>query len=60
MTKIIHVDPYETRRRAEYPPIEEQLDAIWKALEAIPNLPPDTAAMLDRIRRIKQDFPKPQ
>lgn len=57
--KITHLDPYDGRRAAAYPDIGDQLDAIWKALEQLPGLPPDTAAMLQRIRQVKADYPKP-
>lgn len=60
MTRITHVDPYDTRRKAEYPDVGEQLDEIWKALAALPSLPPDAMEMLERIRRIKTTYPKPR
>lgn len=58
--KIRHVDPYDQRRAAEYPDVGDQLDAIWKALAALPSLPPDAMEMLERIRRIKTTYPKPR
>jgi len=57
--KITHLDPYDSRRASAYPEVGEQLDAIWKALAQLPALPPDTAAMLQRIRQVKTDYPKP-
>ena len=57
--KLTHLDPYDRRRASAYPEVGEQLDTIWKALAQLPTLPPDTAAMLQRIRQVKTDYPKP-
>jgi hypothetical protein len=43
--------PVEAKRRWEYPPIEEQLDAIWKGGEAMEE-------MRQRVLAVKQKFPK--
>ncbi len=58
--KITHrPDPAPLRRDA-YPSIGDQLDAIWKALRANPDLlPPDTQAMLQKIDEVKTNYPKP-
>ena len=48
------IPDYYAKRRAEYPPLAEQLDAFWKG--------PDSAeyeAMLSKIREIKSKYPKP-
>lgn len=54
--------PYNIRRVFEYPPIGDQLDAIWKALEQLQtdgaDLPPDTKSTLDIIADIKLRHPK--
>jgi hypothetical protein len=42
---------YRDLRRAEYPPIEEQLDAIWKGGSAL-------ELMKLQITNIKQKYPK--
>lgn len=57
--RITHLDPHDERRRAEYPDIGDQLDAIWKALALNPDLPPDTADMLKRVQQVKDKYPKP-
>lgn len=59
--KIHHQSDHAERRRAEYPAIGDQLDALWKALAAMPHgtLPPEADAMLERIRAIKDEYPKP-
>ncbi len=48
----VEVD-YRKKRRVEYPPIEEQLDAVWKGGA-------DMDAMRARILAIKLKYPKPQ
>lgn len=42
---------YRLLRKAMYPPIEEQLDALWKGGA-------EEDAMRERILAIKQRFPK--
>lgn len=48
------VDPnaYKAQRVAAYPPIGEQLDALWKGGDA-------AADMLARIQAVKLEYPKP-
>ena len=43
---------YRERRAKEYPPIEDQLDAIWKGGQ-------DTEAMRQQILAVKAKYPKP-
>lgn len=52
---------YDQERRAAYPDVGAQLDAIWKAFASLDRgaLPPDTAAMLDQVIAVKQQYPKP-
>lgn len=47
------VDPeaYKEQRAAAYPPIGDQLDALWKGGEA-------AAEMLARIQAVKTEYPK--
>ena len=42
---------YSYARKAEYPPIGDQLDALWKGGEA-------AAEMLAKIQEIKNKYPK--
>lgn len=56
--KITHRRDYAEARRAEYPPIGDQLDALWKALSTT-DLPPAAAAMLAEVLAVKERFPKP-
>jgi hypothetical protein len=43
--------PYDYARKAEYPPIGDQLDALWKGGAAAED-------MLARIQEIKNKYPK--
>jgi hypothetical protein len=45
------IPDYYAKRRAEYPPIGDQLDALWKGDEA-------QADMFDRIAAVKTKYPK--
>ena len=44
---------YQRQRAPEYPPIGDQLDALWKGGEA-------AAEMLARVQAVKAQFPKPE
>lgn len=57
--KIKHDADYRQKRAAEYPDIGDQLDAIWKELEQRPLLDSDAENMLNRVKEIKQRYPKP-
>ena len=46
------IPDYYAKRRAEYPAIGEQLDALWKGGDA-------AAAMLANIQAVKNKYPKP-
>lgn len=48
------VPDYYAKRRAEYPMLGDQLDALWKGSES-----PDFTAMIARIQAIKDKYPKP-
>ena len=50
-TIAIHVD-YAAKRRDSYPPIAEQLDALWKGGEQL-------EAMRIKILEVKDKYPKP-
>ena len=54
--KIVHND-YRQRRAEAYPPIEEQLDMLWHAmnLAQIPKAQP----FYDELKRVKDQFKKP-
>ena len=58
------LEKYKDDRRAEYPPIGDQLDAIWKALERINAdgvlLPTETLDVLDKIVVVKNKYPEPE
>jgi len=44
---------YQRQRAAEYPPIGDQLDALWKGGEV-------AAAMLAQVQAVKAKYPKPE
>jgi hypothetical protein len=44
---------YKSERSAEYPPIGDQLDALWKGGEA-------AAEMLAKVQAVKAKYPKPE
>lgn len=59
---VAPVEPtYEELRRAAYPPIGDQLDAIWKTFAMLDpaQLAPDTLAMLNQVEAIKSQYPEP-
>lgn len=59
--KINHKSDYAARRRAEYPSIADQLDALWKLIDATTgaaNIPADSATVLNAIKAVKQKYPK--
>lgn len=43
---------YQRQRAAEYPPIGDQLDALWKGGDA-------AAIMLAQVQAVKNKYPKP-
>jgi hypothetical protein len=53
-SEIVRADDpdYYAKRRAEYPPLADQLDAFWKGGQA-------QADMLAQIQAIKDKYPKP-
>jgi hypothetical protein len=54
----IHVKgDYRTLRAQEYPPIGEQLDVLWKEIQALPRTQ-EADAMLQQIRAVKEKYPK--
>lgn len=57
--KIRHERDRAAARKPEYPPIGDQLDAIWKSLaQADPEtLHPATREILDQIRAVKERHP---
>lgn len=50
-------DRYKELRRAEYPPLGDQLDAIWKLVQ--PPTGSEAEAMKARIMAVKAKYPKP-
>lgn len=50
-------ETYATRRRREYPSIEDQLDALWKSFPA-GGLGPEGEAMRQIVQAVKAKYPK--
>lgn len=60
--KIRHQVDVRPRRRAEYMPIGDQLDAMMKGLDALQlkgfELPPETQAWIEHCKAVKIKHPK--
>jgi hypothetical protein len=49
---------YRAYRNMAYPPIGDQLDAIWKLIDEMGLATGDVAAMLARVKAVKAKHPK--
>ena len=49
---LIDANSYKANRVKEYPPIGDQLDALWKGGDA-------AAEMLTKVQAVKTKYPKP-
>ena len=60
--KITHKSDYVSRRLRDYPSVGDQLDAIWKYIDSLPNqdVPAETQEMLQKIKSIKTRLAKRQ
>ena len=47
------IPDYFSKRRNNYPPIGDQLDAIWKGIDS-----EDFVSMIEKIQQIKLQYPK--
>ena len=56
--KIKHNGGHENRRASEYPSIEEQMDALWHAMNQ--GLIPKIEPMYSQIKAVKEKYPKTQ
>lgn len=59
--KITHKPNYRLMRQKAYPPIGDQLDAVYKlteALQGVIELPPEVLAWLEDIKAVKASYPK--
>lgn len=54
--KLIDALPYSEARQRYYPPIGDQLDALWHAMDA--GLLPKIDAFYSPIASVKETFPK--
>jgi hypothetical protein len=48
------IPDYYTQRRLAYPPLGDQLDAVWKGIDS-----PEYALIQQKINEVKQKYPKP-
>ncbi len=48
---------YRKAREKEYPPIGDQLDALWKLVKHLPQTE-ESVSILEEISRIKMEYPK--
>ena len=54
--KIQHKSDHTERRAAEYPPVEEQLDMLWHAMNQ--GHMPKAEPFFSTLQQIKQQHPK--
>ena len=54
--RISHRPDHTPLRAADYPPITEQLDALWHAMNN--GLLPKVEGFYDRIQEVKARYPK--
>lgn len=62
MTRIDIAADYATARRAAYPDVGEQLDALNKLVAAFlqqQTPPADAVAVVQKVQRVKAAYPKP-
>ena len=52
LASVYNAQEYARKRAAEYPPIGDQLDALWKGGDA-------AAEMLTKVQAVKTKYPKP-
>jgi hypothetical protein len=50
---VVDPEAYKEQRAREYPPIGDQLDALWKGGDA-------AVAMLEQVQAVKSKYPKPE
>jgi hypothetical protein len=50
---LVAAEAYKQQRASEYPPIGDQLDALWKGGD-------EAAAMLAKVQAVKAKYPKEQ
>jgi hypothetical protein len=55
--KIDHVEDYSNLRRAAYPAVVDQLDALWHAMDT--GLIPKIEPMYSDIKKVKTTYVKP-
>ena len=56
---IEHRRNYREARKAEYPDIGDQLDALVKYFSAQPTIPTELQAWVSQCQAVKAKYPKP-
>ena len=58
---IVHTREYKEARQEAYPPVGDQLDALFRHFAADPdNVPPELQAWVDACQAVKDRYPKPE
>ncbi|MEO4030685.1 hypothetical protein ABH313_21870 [Chromobacterium vaccinii] len=62
MMQIHHCGDHRAARKSQYPPLGDQWDVLWRWVSSLPPelLNDEMRQMLDRIRAVKTNFPKPR
>ncbi|MEN2424733.1 hypothetical protein AA0N74_01640 [Chromobacterium vaccinii] len=62
MMQIHHCGDHRAARKSQYPPLGDQWDVLWRWVASLPPelLNDEMLQMLDRIKAIKTNFPKPR
>lgn len=60
---IVDIYPdYQRLRATQYPPIGNQLDALWKLMDVLVTsgriVDPDMESMLEQVKLVKSTYPK--
>lgn len=56
---ITHTRDYREARKAEYPDIGDQLDALVAYFSALPSVPTELQAWVSQCQAVKAKYPKP-
>lgn len=59
MSKLVHRRDYVEARRAAYPEVGQQLDALMKYFAALPEIPAELQDWVLACQLVKDTYPKP-
>lgn len=57
MSDLRRLQEYDMHRSENYPPVGQQLDALWHAMDK--GILSQVPGFYDEIKRVKEEFPKP-